>query len=206
MINKIIYRLILFFFFILSCFSVSSSEQFLFNVTEVEILENGNLFKGLKRGTIQTTDGIIIDADKFIYNKKTNIVNAEGEVRVEDNVNNYTIYSDKVTYSKNDEIISTEGNSRAFDQKNKIITAEKFTYYKIPNIFNAKENAKIKDINENYTIFAENITYFINKGEIITEGDTSAEIESKYNIKSQDVEYLEESQQLSSKKKNNFKR
>jgi len=90
MINKIIYRLILFFFFILSCFSVSSSEQFLFNVTEVEILENGNLFKGLKRGTIQTNDGIIIDADKFIYNKKTNIVNAEGKVKVEDNVNSYT--------------------------------------------------------------------------------------------------------------------
>ncbi len=205
MINRIIYRLILIFFFVLNCFSVSSSEQFIFNVTEVEILENGNLFKGLKRGTIQTNDGVIIDADKFIYNKKTNIVNAEGEVRVEDTVNNYTIYSDKVTYSKNDEIISTEGNSKAFDQKNKTITAEKFTYYKILNILNAKENAKIKDINENYTIFAENINYFINKGKIITEGDTSAEIESKYNIKSQDVEYLEKSHQLSSKKKTTLK-
>ena len=205
MINKIIYRLILFFFFILSCFSVSSSEQFLFNVTEVEILENGNLFKGLKRGTIQTNDGIIIDADKFIYNKKTNIVNAEGKVKVEDNVNSYTIYSDKVTYDKNEEIIYTEGNSKAFDEKNKIITAEKFTYYKIPNILNARESAKIRDINENYTIFAENITYFINKGKIITEGDTSAEIESKYNIKSQDVEYLEETQQLSSQKKTTLK-
>ena len=127
---------------------------------------------------------LLIDADKFIYNKRTNIVNAEGKVKVEDNVNNYIIYSDKVTYNKNDEIISTEGNSKAFDEKNKIITAEKFTYYKILNIFNAKENAKIEDINENYTIFADDITYFINKGKIITKGDTSAEIESKYNIKS----------------------
>ena len=50
MISKKIYNLILVFFFILNYSNVSSSEQFQFEVTEVEILENGNLFKGLKRG------------------------------------------------------------------------------------------------------------------------------------------------------------
>ena len=87
MISKKIYNLILVFFFILNYSYVSSSEQFQFEVTEVEILENGNIFKGLKRGSIKTEDGIVIDADNFIYNKISNIVNAEGNIKLEDKIN-----------------------------------------------------------------------------------------------------------------------
>ena len=62
-----------------------SNDQFNFNVTELEITENGNKVKGFKRGTITTDDGIKFDADEFDYkdvdftftNKKPNDYNIQ---------------------------------------------------------------------------------------------------------------------------------
>ena len=201
MITNKIYKSILIFFFTLYCFNVNSSEQFQFEVTEIEILENGNLFKGIKRGTIKTIDGIIIDADNFIYNKITNTINAEGNVEIEDKVNNYKIFSDKLIYKKNEEIIITDGNSKALDQNNKVITANKFKYNKISNVINAEGNARIEDNKEDYIILAEHITYFKNDEIITTKGKTKAKIKSKYDIKSKDVVYLSKIKKLSSAEK-----
>ena len=107
--------------------NLQAQEQFNFEITEVEILNKGNLYKGLKRGIITTNDGVNIEADNFTYNKITNVVEAEGKVKVEDVVNNYVIFSDKATYKKNEEIIFTEGNSKGIDDKNRTITSEKIT-------------------------------------------------------------------------------
>ncbi len=65
-----IFKLIIIIFFSLIASRMHASENFNFDVTEVEILENGNKYKGKKRGTITSDDGIIIDADQFEYDKK----------------------------------------------------------------------------------------------------------------------------------------
>ena len=54
--------------------NVNSQEQFNFDVTQIDILENGNKFIGTKRGTITSNNGIIINADQFEYQKKLNIL------------------------------------------------------------------------------------------------------------------------------------
>ena len=64
--NKIKKIIIILSFLILISFNVSSNEQFNFDVTEVEILDNGNEFRGIKRGTITSENGVIINADKFL--------------------------------------------------------------------------------------------------------------------------------------------
>ena len=92
--------------------------QFNFDVTEIEITENGNKFIGKKRGLITTDDGIEIDANQFEYDKKLNILNAKGNVKISDNINKYIIYTDKVIYYKNDEKIFTQNNSKGIDLKN----------------------------------------------------------------------------------------
>ena len=69
-----------------------AQEQFNFDVTQIEISNNGNLYKGSKRGTITTNKGIIINANTFTYNKNTNILDAEGQVKIEDLVNNYDFF------------------------------------------------------------------------------------------------------------------
>ena len=101
MINKIKYTLVIFFIKLIFSNIALSNEQFNFDVTKIEILENGNIFKGLDRGKITVNNGIIINADNFEYNKILNRLKANGEVEIIDTIENYKIYSDKVTYFKN---------------------------------------------------------------------------------------------------------
>ena len=67
---KIFYFL---FFLSLNIFYVSqsfSNEQFNFDVSELEILEDGNIIKGLDKGVVTTNTGFTINANTFIYYKK----------------------------------------------------------------------------------------------------------------------------------------
>ena len=117
---------------LLFCFlymGTSSGEEFNFNVTEIEILENGNKFVGKKRGTVTSSDGIIIEADSFEYYKNKNILNARGKVIIIDTINNYKIFTQKITYNKNNNIIFTTNGSKAVDlSRGIIITALNFKY------------------------------------------------------------------------------
>ena len=174
MISRYFYKFIYVLLFLLTCFSKAYSEGFKFDITEIEILNNGNLFKGIKRGAIKADNGIIIIADKFIYNKLTNIIEAEGKVKIEDSINNNFIFSDKATYKRNDEIIFTEGNAKAVDNENREITANKLIYKKIPNIIEAEGKVKIEDSINNNFIFSDKATYKRNDEIIFTEGNAKA--------------------------------
>ena len=118
-----------------------SNEQFIFNITEIEITKNGNQVNGYKGGTATSDDGSEIVAENFLYNKTANILEATGDVKYINKSKDIIIFSDKVTYFKNDEKIITEGNSKAIDQKN-TITASDFEYDKILNIIKAKKMLK----------------------------------------------------------------
>ena len=98
--NKIYNFLLIFFLIIFANSEVNSNEQFSFDVTNVEILENGKIFKGLNKGVATSNNGIVISADSFEYNKETNILIAKDNVKMEDTIENYTIFSDQVTYFK----------------------------------------------------------------------------------------------------------
>ena len=128
MINKILLKILLLLFVLNS--QVNSKEQFNFNVTEIEILENGNIFIGKNRGIINSDSGITITANEFKYNKKLNTINAKGNVKVHDETNDYFLYSDKIVYNKDNEIITTKNNSKAVSKKDNItITAKDFDYF-----------------------------------------------------------------------------
>ena len=107
--NKFISFFLICFLNIFLTISVFANEQFNFNVSEIEILDEGNKIIGSKRGTVSSTDGIIISADTFVYLKIENILNAKGNVVIEDKTNDYKFYSKEITYKKNDEIIFTNG-------------------------------------------------------------------------------------------------
>ena len=112
MLNKIL----ILFIIILNNFIFSNSfsnDQLNFDVTEIEILDGGNKIKGKKRGTITTNNGIIISADEFEYNKINNILSANGNIKIEDKLNNYNILSENVTYFKNSEKIEINGKSNS---------------------------------------------------------------------------------------------
>ncbi len=200
MINKI-YIII---FLIILKFSLientKANDQFNFDITEIEILENGNLFKGKKRGTISSNTGIIIDANYFEYNKSLNQLKAEGNVQVIDLKKNYKITSDSIVYIKNQEVVMTKGNSEAVSG-NVTVSGDAFEYNKTTNILKAKNKVKIFDEIENVSIFSEDITYDKNQELIFSKGETISEVNKKYNFVSTDVLFSRNEMLLSSKNK-----
>ena len=203
--NNFLFYITLILFGLLTISKSYGNDQFNFDVTNVEILENGTLFKGSNKGIVTSENGVIINADNFEYNKTQNILKAFGNVKVVDSIENFTIFSNKLIYFKNDEIILSESGSRAEDNDEKKITADKFKYNKNKNILDAKGNVKIEDKINNYKLFAEEVSYFKNQDKLITQGKTTSKIKSKYEITSEDVLFLNKSGNLSSRKKTTVK-
>ena len=188
---------------VIFCFytiSANSSDDFNFNITEVQILDNGNKFIGTKRGTITTSDGVSVDADQFEYNKKLNLLNANGNVKIFDELNGFEIYSEKIVYKKNENIISTEGNSKAISSKdNVVIKAFSFNYNRQLNIITAKKNVSLEDKIQDYKIISDYISYSKNEEKFFSDGKTTAIVDSKYNFKSSNVTFLKNSLEIFSK-------
>ena len=184
--------------------SLFAEEDFKFNITEIDIIENGNLILGSKGGKAVTQDGFEIIAEKFHYNKLTNILDVYGNVKLISKEDDVIIFSDKATYLKNEEIIFTEGNSKAINEIYEI-TAENFKFEKKINVLEAKQNVKFIDKKENTIIFSDKATYLKNDEIVFTEGITKALVDSKFNFNSKNVNYLKKIQQLNSKYKSNIK-
>ena len=199
--NKYLFFLIVLMVSNLFYFNVNSAEQFNFDVTEIEISQNGEVIKGVKKGTISTNNGITITADTFIYKKLLNILTAEGNVLIKDDKKDVEIYSDNVIYNKNKEIITTNKNSKAIYGIGKSIFADSFRFYRNKNILNATGDVKIEDTLNNYLITGNNFNYFIDSEKIISKGKTDAFLKSKYKINSEDIVYLLKENNLSSLKK-----
>jgi len=201
MINKYLFFSIILIVSKLFYFNVNSAEQFNFDVTEIEISQNGEVIKGIKKGTVSTNNGITITADTFIYKKLLNILTAEGNVLIKDDKRDVEIYSDNVIYNKNKEIITTNKNSKAIYGIEKSIFADSFKFYRNKNILNATGDVRIEDTLNNYLITGNNFNYFIDSEKIISKGKTDAFLKSKYKINSEDLVYLLKENNLSSLKK-----
>ena len=171
--NKPKFTLIFFIIYLFLSNYSQSNDSFDFNITEIEIRENGNKFIGKNKGTATSIEGTQISANNFEYNKVNNILISYGNVKIFDPINKVTIYSDNATYFKNDELIITDGNSKAIDDQIEI-DAKNFEYNKLKNIVYAKGDVKINNKKENYIIFSDNITYFKNDELIITDGNSKA--------------------------------
>ena len=163
---------------ILSLITINSSiavEIFNFDVTEIEIKENGNKFIGKKGGIAKTNDGTSIKAENFNYDKINNILIATGNVEIIDQDDEITIFSDKITYLKNKEIIYTEGNSKAINI-NFEIDADQFRYNKTTNVLNANGTVKILNIKDDYIFYSDDVTYLQNDERIISKNKSQGEI------------------------------
>ncbi len=129
-------------FFILS---TNSNEQFNFDITNIEILNDGRIFKGSNKGEVKTDNGIIINANSFEYDKQTNILIAKGDVKMEDTIEDYTIFSDQVYYFKDDEKIITKGKTKSLIKSKYEVKSKNITFLLKENLLSSKEKTTIKD-------------------------------------------------------------
>ena len=199
--NKI-FKFAFIIFFLVVPVSSNSQEQFNFDITQIDILQNGNKFVGTKRGTITSNNGIEINADEFEYDKKLNILKARGNVQIVDEINNYEIFSQNIIYEKNNDFIYTNKKSKALDTKRGIeMNAEIFEYNILKNIITGKNNATLENKLDDYKVSSNFISYLKNQNKIFTKGKTFASIYSKYKFSSENVVLLTDLMKLISENK-----
>ena len=125
---------------------LQASEQFNFDITEVEVTKEGNFFKGLKRGTATTNENqTIITADIFEYDKITNILKAKGNVIIEDKIKDFVILSEHITYFKNEEKIFSKGETSAKIQSKYDVLSSDLNLDNNTNILTSQKKTIITD-------------------------------------------------------------
>jgi len=191
----------------LCCVNFIIAEEFIFKVTDLEILENNTIYKGNNGGIVTTSNNeIVITADTFIYNKLTTLLRAEGNVKLVDKIKDVIIESNKIFYLKNKEEIYTIGKSKATNVADiKIEANEYFKYHKLTSLLEAKGDVVLNDKIKDITIYTNEIFYLQNEEKISTLGETNMDVESKYKIKGSDLTLLRNKMILSSNEKATIK-
>ena len=199
--NKII-LVFLIFIFNSGYLNFLSAEEFKFDTTELQVTENGNLIKGIDGGIITTKNNeIVITADTFIYNKFTTLLEAEGNVKLVDKIEDIIIETNKIFYLKNKEEIYTIGKSKATKGVNIEIDAnEYFRYNKLTSLLEAKGDVVLDDKIKDIAIYTDEIFYLQNEEKIFTLGQTNIDVENKYKVIGHDLTLLRNEMILSSKK------
>jgi hypothetical protein len=82
--------------FNINSLSIANSDEFTFSVTDLEILENNTVYKGNNRGKVITDTQVELESDNFIYLKKINRLETNGNVKLTDFKSNVIINAEKM--------------------------------------------------------------------------------------------------------------
>ena len=96
-----------------------------------------------------TDDEIIIEAHKFNFNKITNILSANGDVKIDDTIENYKIFADNITFLRNKNIFFTKGKTNAIVQSKYNFISSDVTLDRNSKQLISNKKSKIEDDNSN---------------------------------------------------------
>ena len=163
-------------------------EEFTFNVTEIEIKDNGNLYKGINKGKITTDNQIEVTSNNFKYLKKANTLEANGNAQLTDFKNKIIINTEKIFYLKNDEIIYTKGKTKVRVSDKYIINGYDLILQRNKMILSSDKNVIISDTMAN--------VYKLNKFEYLINEEilkgTKIEITTNFQKPKSDKFFFEE--------------
>ena len=159
--NRIIIILLILIFNINSL-NIANSDEFTFKVTDLEVLENNTIYKGNNRGKVTTDTQVELISDNFIYLKKINRLETNGNVELTDIKSNVVINADKMFYLKSEEIIYTVGKTLVNVAGQYDIEGYDLTFLKNKMIILSNEKATITDVNSNVYKLAQ-FEYSINE-------------------------------------------
>ncbi|MDC0424062.1 organic solvent tolerance protein [Candidatus Pelagibacter ubique] len=135
--------------FNISPLSFANSDEFTFEVTDLEILENNTIYKGNNRGKVVTDTQVELMSDNFIYLKKINRLETNGNVELTDIKSNITVNADKMFYLKSEEIIYTVGKTLVNVDGQYNVVSSDLTFLKNEMILMSNKKTTITDINSN---------------------------------------------------------
>ena len=184
---KLIYITIIVFSFYIS--PIYSIDQFNFDVTEIEIIDEGNKFIGKKRGIITTDNNVKIEANEFIYDKSLNKLKLIGNIIIEDIDQNLKIFSEEAVYFKNQEIFESKKYSKFIKPDDNLkIEADEFVYDKLNGTLKLINNVKVDDQNKNAKIFSNEAIYYEDTEIFLSKSDSKF-INNELIIESNEMEY-----------------
>ena len=158
-------KLIITIFLILLNFHIPKmvlADEFIFEMSNIEITDNGNIYKGKNRGKIVTDTQLELVSDNFEYLKKTNQLKTQGNVQLFDFKNNISLNAETVFYFKDKNKISSRGKTLIKISNNYTIEGYDVTLLMDEMILLSDKNTTIKDkdLNE-YTL--KKFQYFIDQ-------------------------------------------
>lgn len=162
MINKILLK-IFFIFIIFNNYSYANLKQknFEFEVSEIEIKNEGNIIIGNNRGLISSNNEIFIEADTFKYNRVLNILELFGNITIKDEIKNIKILSEHIQYNKNLETINSFGETKVIIEEKYNLKTKNLFFDRDKLILSSPDKSSIYDNNNNYFEFI-NFKYLIN--------------------------------------------
>ena len=179
----------------LNLFSISVADEFNFQITELEITDDGNVYNGFNRGEIITDTNLKITSDNFEYLKKINQLKAYGNVEVEDLENNIIIYTNEIIYLKNQEKIFTIGKTKINIEDKYNVDGYDFLFLKNDMILSSSKKTIINDnLNNFYKLneFEYSINNEILKGKEINASLIVDNPENTSNVNKGDQYFFEE--------------
>tara|TARA_Y100000590_G_scaffold469928_1_gene660749 strand:- start:3554 stop:5995 length:2442 start_codon:yes stop_codon:yes gene_type:complete len=157
--NKFLSFFLILFLLILN--NLVLGEEIIFEATEIEAFEKGNILKA-NSGKALINNNTKVIAEKFEYNKKTEVLDAKGNVEIVDSLNNIIIKSDKIIYFKTDEKFFSEGKTKiTIEDKYTINSKDVFLLLNENKIY-SDQFTTVQDNEENY-YEAEKFRYLIEK-------------------------------------------
>ena len=150
MINKLFKYLIFLAFF---SHNILSADEFIFEASEINILNKGNITKAKNGVKILSNDGIEIVGDELFYDKINSTLKIIGNVIIDDKKNNILSKGEEYIYYKDIEKIVSIGKTKSNIKNNYILESSDLIYDR--NLFEIYSNkkSKIKDLQNNIFFF-----------------------------------------------------
>ncbi len=155
--TRTIISIILFVFIFIG--SNLKAETIFFDSKNVKIEENGNMIFATKGKANIPSSNLIIEGDKFIYNKKISELIIIDDVKYFDSENKVYIESQKIIYNEIENIIFSKGDTYIKYEDNYEINSSDILYNRVLNEISSNELTKITDQNQNKFLFNKGLIF-----------------------------------------------
>ena len=154
-----------FFLSILLVCNISIADQFVFETSKIEILEDGNLIIAEEGSAKSLDENLEINAEKFEYKKNQKIIKALNGIAYFKS-NNLKIEFSEMISNQITQITTAKGEVKIFDLNKKLsIETNLINFNKKDNILDSPSPSIVKD-KINNTLKSDSINYELNKGVI----------------------------------------
>ncbi len=154
-------KLLIFLLLLISIYNSSYAEEFRFETSQIELLDNGKLIKAINGKAFSADQNIEVEASKFEYKKDFNILKAyDGIANIKSD--DIQIKFQEIKIDQNQSLISTINKTKIIDfKRNVVLRTQNVSYDKKNQILESDYKSILED-GSNNKISMESFKYNIN--------------------------------------------